>query len=181
MAIHIHGKQMQLTQALQEYAERKLGPLQQWFESPVDIQVSMAVQGHKHEQRVEVTIPYRGVVFRAEERQPDMYAAVDLVSDKLARKLRKFKEKARRKARYPHNPALLTRPESHEEATAVDEDDEFAVVRIKTVPVKPVDVDEAIWHMNMLDHQFHLFRNKASNELEVVYRRNDGTYGLITT
>lgn len=72
MAIHIHGKQMQLTQALQEYAERKLGPLQQWFERPVDIQVSMAVQGHKHEQRIEVTIPYRGVVFRAEERQPDM-------------------------------------------------------------------------------------------------------------
>lgn len=178
MNMIIHGKHLYVTPALREYAELKLGSLRKWLEDPVDVHVSMAVQGHKHEQVVEVTIPYHGMVFRSEEKQVDMYTSIDLVSDKLERKLRKFKEKVRCKSR--HQDSLRTQAWEMT-GTALLDENEFKVMRVKKISVKPVDVEEAILQMNMLDHEFHLFRNKDSNQMELVYRRNDGSYGLITT
>jgi putative sigma-54 modulation protein len=181
MSMIIHGKQLEVTPALKEYIERKVGALQEWFEEPVEIHVTLSILGHRHQQVVEVTIPYHGMVYRAEEKQQDMYASIDLVADKLERRLRKYKEKVQRKLR--GRGSLRTQPVQSEtvRTVALEEEEDFELLRVKKINLKPVDVQEAILEMNLLDHSFHLFHNKDTNRMEVVYRRNDGSYGLITT
>jgi len=127
---------------------------------------------------VEVTIALSGLLLRAEERQEDMYASIDLVVDKLERQIRKHKTKVNRKVLkegglrglFVDNVAPAEEPE--------DEED-LQVVRTKRFTMKPMDVEEAILQMNLLGHNFFVFANMDTNEINVVYRRDDGKYGLI--
>ncbi|MBB3113337.1 putative sigma-54 modulation protein [Paenibacillus phyllosphaerae] len=177
-SIHVHGKHLTVTPALQEYADRKIGPAQTWFDEPVSIHVSLSVQGHKQENAVEVTIPYHSMVFRAEVRHVDMYAAIDEVADKIERILRKYKERARRKLRAQSRALAHHLQQGRAVPVAVEEaDDDFPIMKVKRIDMKPVDIQEAILQMNMTDHSFHLFHNRETNRMEVVYRRKDGTYG----
>ncbi|MFC4099317.1 ribosome hibernation-promoting factor, HPF/YfiA family [Paenibacillus xanthanilyticus] len=177
MSIHVHGKHLTITPALQEYAERKIGTAQAWFDEPVTIHVTLAVLGHKQEHAVEVTIPYHSMVFRAEVKDIDMYAALDEASDKIERILRKYKERARRKLRTQSREMAYNLQQTRSAASALEEDEDFPVMKVKRIAMKPVDIQEAILQMNMSDHSFHLFHNRASNRMEVIYRRKDGTYG----
>ncbi|MNG05646.1 putative sigma-54 modulation protein [compost metagenome] len=174
MKLIVHGKDLTVTPSLQEYVERKLGRLESWFEEACDMHVTLSVQGHKQIHVVEVTITCKGTVLRAEEKRDDMYASIDVVADKLERQTRKLKDKIKHRMRQQSGVRELA-------FESMENESPFKVARVKTVPNKPEDIEEAILQMNMLDHNFHLFFNRDSGKTELVYRRNDGTYGLITT
>lgn len=130
---------------------------------------------------VEVTIPLPGLVLRAEDESDDMYASIDAVVDKLERQIRKHKTKLNRKFRQEGSLKTLF-VEDPAGGVAVAEDaelDELEVVRTKRFLLKPMDVEEAILQMNMVGHNFFVFSNIDNEEVNVVYKRNDGKYGLI--
>ncbi|QRG67298.1 ribosome hibernation-promoting factor, HPF/YfiA family [Brevibacillus choshinensis] len=183
MKFNIRGENIQVTEALREYVEKKVGRLEKYFEStqPTDAQVTMRV--HRGEGTIEVTIPLGGVIIRAEETHEDMYAAIDLVVEKLERQIRKHKTKLMRKLRIDSASKAGGR-ESQPVAVALadgsDEEDVYIdIVRTKRFDLKPMDTHEAVMQMDMLGHNFFVFQNTDTNDVSVVYRRNDGRYGLI--
>ena len=175
MMYNIRGQRFQVTEALRDYAEKKLSRLEKYFDAPVASEITVTLSVTKGQHTVEVTIPLVGVMLRAEEKSADMYASIDLVVDKLERQIRKHKTKVNRKFR--QGRALF-----REEGSAVsvlEEEDELELVRTKRFTLKPMDVEEAILQMNMIGHNFFVFANADSKEVNVVYKRSDGKYGLI--
>ncbi|MUT64997.1 ribosome-associated translation inhibitor RaiA [Paenibacillus sp. NEAU-GSW1] len=180
MKYTIRGQRFQVTDALRDYAERKLSRLEKYFEAPAsETTVTMSVTKGQHV--VEVTIPLKGLLLRAEDKSQDMYASIDVVVDKLERQIRKHKTKLNRKFRNSYGVRTVFKEEGNV-ATAVrvlDDEDELELVRTKRFTLKPMDVEEAILQMNMIGHNFFVFSNAESKEVNVVYRRSDGKYGLI--
>lgn len=182
MKFQIRGENIQVTAALREYVEKKVGRLEKYFEpsQPVDVQVTMRV--HRGEGTIEVTIPLNGVILRAEETHDDMYAAIDLVAEKLERQIRKHKTKLMRKLRVDSAGRAAQRESQPVAVLTTDpeeEDVEIEIVRTKRFDLKPMDAQEAVMQMDMLGHNFFVFQNTDTNDVSVVYRRNDGRYGLI--
>lgn len=180
MNFHIRGENIQLTDALRDYVEKKIGKLERYFETPLKSEVHTTLSIARNLHTIEVTIPLSGVILRAEEKSEDMYASIDLVTDKLERQIRKHKTRVNRKFR--HDIGIRTVFKENADLAAergIEEDDEFEVVRTKRFQLKPMDVDEAILQMNMVGHNFFVFSNADTNQVSVVYRRNDGKYGLI--
>lgn len=181
MNFTIRGQNLLLTDALKDYAAKKIGRLERYFETAPTADVTVTLNVIKNMQTVEVTIPLPGVLLRAEVRSEDMYASIDLVTEKLERQIRKHKTKANRKFRRDGTRSLFR--ESYDGSTAVryldEEDDDLELVRTKRFNLKPMDVEEAILQMNMVGHNFFVFANADSKEVNVVYKRNDGKYGLI--
>lgn len=180
MKFTIRGQNMLLTDALKDYATKKIGRLERYFETAPTSDVCVTLSVVKNMQAVEVTIPLPGVLLRAEVRSEDMYASIDLVTEKLERQIRKHKTKANRKFRQDGIRSLFR--DSYDGSTAVrrlDEEEDLELVRTKRFTLKPMDVEEAILQMNMVGHNFFVFANADSKEVNVVYRRNDGKYGLI--
>ncbi|PDO09567.1 MAG: ribosomal subunit interface protein [Candidatus Reconcilbacillus cellulovorans] len=178
MKFNIRGENLEVTEALRQYAEKKIGRLERYFETPPVGEVSVTMSVNKNVQTVEVTIPLPGVLLRAEEHSEDMYASIDLVVDKLERQIRKHKTKINRKYRQQGIKALF-KEQAELSAAGKEEEDDLSIVRRKRFPLKPMDVEEAILQMNMIGHNFFVFANTETNEVNVVYRRNDGKYGLI--
>ncbi|MEH7458226.1 ribosome-associated translation inhibitor RaiA [Bacillus sp. JJ1127] len=179
MKFNIRGENIEVTPALKDYVEKKLGKLERYFDTFPEIKVNLKVYSDK--QRVEVTIPFTDLLLRAEETHSDMYAAIDLVVDKIERQIRKHKTKVNRKLREkgsPKNAFILTEPVAVQEEL---QEDELELVRTKRFDLKPMDVEEAILQMDMLGHNFFVFTNADTNETNVVYGRKDGKYGLIET
>ncbi|WP_442596316.1 ribosome hibernation-promoting factor, HPF/YfiA family [Neobacillus sp. D3-1R] len=175
----IRGENIEVTPAIREYVEKKISKLDRYFtETPeANVHVNLKVYQDK-KAKVEVTIPLPHLVLRAEESNDDMYAGIDLISDKLERQIRKHKTKVNRKFREKGNiPAYFAVNEASE-APQVEEDD-LELVRTKSFDLKPMDSEEAILQMNMLGHNFYVFTNSESNQTNVVYKRKDGRYGLI--
>lgn len=137
---------------------------------------------HRGEGTIEVTIPLAGVIIRAEETHEDMYAAIDLVAEKLERQVRKHKTKLMRKLRVD-SAAKVGQRDSQSVAVIIpdvdEEDVDIDIVRTKRFDLKPMDAQEAVMQMDMLGHSFFVFQNSDTNDVSVVYRRNDGRYGLI--
>ncbi|CAM3530517.1 ribosome hibernation-promoting factor, HPF/YfiA family [Marinicrinis lubricantis] len=181
MRFHIRGKDMELTTALREYVEKKLSKLEKYFDTPLTSDVHVTLSVVRDRQKVEVTIPLSGVLLRAEEKSEDMYASIDLVLDKLERQIRKHKTKLNRKLRQQGSPRVLFKENAETSSVAVAEqlDDDYELVRTKSFDLKPMDVEEAILQMNMIGHSFFVFANMDTEEVNVVYKRNDGRYGLI--
>ncbi|WP_110931108.1 ribosome hibernation-promoting factor, HPF/YfiA family [Paenibacillus bouchesdurhonensis] len=179
MNFSIRGQQIEVTEALRDYVDKKLSRLDKYFEAPPTSEgyVTLSVVRGLH--TVEVTIPLTGVMLRAEDRSDDMYASIDAVVDKLERQIRKHKTKINRKFR--QEGSLKSLFVENGASVAVDEadNDDLEVVRTKRFTMKPMDVEEAILQMNMVGHNFFVFSNIDTKELNVVYRRNDGKYGLI--
>lgn len=177
MRMNIRGENLEVTPALREYVDKKLGRLERYFDTPLNntVHVTLSVVRDKHV--VEVTIPLPGVLLRAEARNDDMYASIDLVVDKLERQIRKHKTKVNRKLVRDGDIRNLFVEESP--AVSYDEEDEYEVVRTKKFTMKPMDVDEAILQMNLIGHNFFVFANMETEDINVVYRRDDGRYGLI--
>ncbi|WP_026694360.1 ribosome hibernation-promoting factor, HPF/YfiA family [Peribacillus kribbensis] len=184
MNYNVRGENIEVTQALRDYVEKKIGKLERYFNDTPDsnVNVNLKVYNDKNT-KVEVTIPMSDLVLRAEEFNPDMYAAIDLISDKLERQIRKHKTKVNRKFREKGSINQLFASAADAEASAaivdVEEDNELEVVRNKRFDLKPMDSEEAILQMNMLGHSFFVFTNAETNVTNVVYKRNDGRYGLI--
>jgi putative sigma-54 modulation protein len=173
----IRGENIEVTPALKDYVVKKLNKLEKYFETPPtsEMYVTLSVARDRHQ--VEVTIPLTGVMLRAEEKAADMYASIDLVVDKLERQIRKHKTRVNRKLRQEGGLKNFFRDEPA--LPPFEEEEDYQLVRTKRFTMKPMDVDEAILQMNMVGHSFFVFANSATEQVNVVYRRQDGKYGLI--
>jgi len=178
----IRGKNIEVTEAINEYVKKKINKLERYFHKEVTSDVHVNLSVYNNEQRIEVTIPMPGLVLRGEEHHVDLYAAIDLVVDKLERQIRKYKTKVNRKSRQEgaakHVFAELEK-EAIEAQEAEEESNGIDIVRTKRFDLKPMDSEEAVLQMDMLDHAFFVFTNATSGNTNVVYRRKDGRYGLI--
>ncbi|GIP40995.1 ribosomal subunit interface protein [Paenibacillus sp. J31TS4] len=181
MHYNIRGTNLEITEPLREYVEKKLGKLERYFEQPIQSEANVKMSVLKDRQNVEVTIPLSGVLLRAEEKGNDMYASIDLVVDKLERQIRKHKTKVNRKIRQENDvKTLFIEDPVANEQQPHEEEEPFELVKTKRFTLKPMDVEEAILQMNMIGHNFFVFSNSADAEqVNVVYKRHDGTYGLI--
>ena len=168
---------MEITPALRDYVEKRVGKVTKYFEHVGEITVLLTVSKGRH--IVEVTVPVEGgVLLRGEEATMDMYTSIDLVVEKLERQIHKHKTKLQRRFRAGGFQAEMVKDE-HPAAAAPADDEDYSIVKTKRFTVKPMDVQEAIMEMNMLNHDFFMFRNAENEQVCVVYRRTDGNYGLI--
>ena len=182
---NIRGENVEVTPAIREYVEKKVEKLERYFSEGVDATAHVNLKVYSDKQtKVEITIPMKNLTLRAEERHNDMYAAVDLIVDKLERQIRKYKTRVNRKSREREGVAAFFQSvEDNNNAQEQFEEDEneFNVVRTKQFDLKPMDQEEAILQMNMLGHSFFIFTDAESDGTHIVYKRKDGKYGLIET
>ncbi|MBO8463763.1 MAG: ribosome-associated translation inhibitor RaiA [Firmicutes bacterium] len=164
------GKNIEVTEGLKEAIEKKLDRLSKYFTEDTDVHVTFGVE--KDRQKIEVTIPMKGSIIRAEQSSDDMYVSIDLVVDIIERQVRKYKNKLIQKKQ----AGGFFQPTFLEEST---DDEEIKIFRSKRFAIKPMDAEEACLQMEMLGHDFYVFRNVDTNEVNVVYKRKGHTYGLI--
>jgi len=177
MNYNIRGKNIEVTKSIREYVEKKISKLNKYFDTPPASDVHVNLSVYNDEQKIEVTIPMPNLLLRAEEQHADLYAAIDLVVDKLERQIRKHKTKVNRKFRQKGiRDFIFTEPETEEEK---NDKDKIEIVRVKRFDLKPMDSEEAVLQMDMLGHNFFVFTNAETNDINVVYKRKDGKYGLI--
>ncbi|PRO65616.1 ribosome hibernation-promoting factor, HPF/YfiA family [Alkalicoccus urumqiensis] len=180
MNFNIRGENLEITDSLRDHVEKKVGKLERYFDSTPSSDVHVKMSVLNNEQKVEITIPMPKLLLRAEEKHADMYAAVDLVIEKLERQIRKHKTKVNRKFRGDDSLKYMFKNELEPLAEEeVPDDDELEIVRTKRFDLKPMDAEEAILQMDMLGHSFFVFSNSVNGDTNVVYRRRDGRYGLI--
>lgn len=184
LTFNIRGENIEVTPAIREYVETKIQKLERYFNNDLSAtaNVNLKVYNDKNT-KVEVTIPMKNLTLRAEERNGDMYAAIDLITAKLERQIRKHKTKVNRKFRDREGVGLyFANVQAENSATAVaDAEDDLSVVRTKQFALKPMDQEEAILQMNLLGHDFYIFTDAESDATNIVYKRKDGKYGLIET
>ncbi|MDI9481017.1 MAG: ribosome hibernation-promoting factor, HPF/YfiA family [Syntrophomonadaceae bacterium] len=176
MRFDIRGKNLELTDALKDYTTKRLSKLEKYIDDVKEAQVALSVEGEGH--KVEVTIPLNGVILRGEEASEDMYTSIDLVVEKLEKQIEKYKTRLYRSNRGAGMKRAWIE-EARKESEANESLETFKVVRTKRFALKPMDEEEAIMQMNLLGHTFFVFFNSATDEVNVVYRRKDGNYGLI--
>ena len=174
MKIKIFGKNIEVTEGIKSAINEKLGKLDKYFTEEIKADVTLSV--NRNEQKVEVTIPVKGNIIRAEEVSEDMYASIDMVEETIERQLVKYKNKLiDKKKAYRDNFTA-----DYIDADYEDEDESAVkIVRTKSFGVKPMDAEEACIQMELLGHNFFVFLNADTDEVNVVYKRKGGTYGLI--
>ena len=172
MRYTITGRNIDVTPGLRAAIEEKIGKLERYFLPDTEIIVTLSVQ--KDKQKIEVTIPVKGNIIRAEESSNDMYVSIDLVEEVIERQLRKYKNKLVAKNQEGNNfsKTLFETEESIE-------DDEVKIVRTKRFGIKPMYPEDACVQMELLGHNFFVFFNAENEEVNVVYKRKDGSFGLI--
>ena len=167
----ISGRNLELTPRLQEQVESKLSKLERYFRADTEVQATLSVE--KDRQKIEVTIPMKGgTTIRAEESSPDMYTSIDLVQETIERQLRRYKTRLVNRYQSGFTPTYV-------DEDAADEEEGIRIVRTKHFALKPMDPEEACLQMEMLGHAFYMFRDSETDQICVVYRRKDGSYGLI--
>ena len=171
MRITITGRNIELTEGLKAAVEDKLGKLEKYFAPDTEVFVTLSVE--KERQKIEVTIPVKGNIVRSEQVSNDMYVSIDLVEEVIERQLKKYKKKLISK----QQNAASFRKEFIEKETDVD--DEIRIIRTKRFDMKPMYPEDACVQMELLGHNFFVFCNAESEEVNVVYKRNGNTYGLI--
>ncbi len=171
MKITITGRKCSPRDSFKEHAEKKLAKIERFFGSDMEAKITVTVE--KSSQSVEITVKNNGMIFRAQERAENMNEALDKCVDTLIRQIRKNKTRIEKKLRAASFDAFADEADIPEEV-------DFELVRKKTVNLKPQSVDEAILQMNLVDHNFYVFIEESIGEVCVVYKRNDGGYGLIT-
>ena len=170
MKYNIHGKKIKVTPSIKQYIEEKVGKLDKYLAVPDDVIANIVIRISGNDQIVEVTINMPKLILRAEERDNDLYSAIDLVSDKLERQLRKNKTKI--KKRIKENNILDF------EIDKIEEDNK-KIVKRKNIENKPMSEEEAILQMELLGHSFFVFNNSDNDTDEIIYIRKDGNYGII--
>lgn len=173
----IRGKNIEITPPLREYVEKRVGKVTKYFDRVDNISVLLTVSKGRHVVEVTVEVP-SGMLLRGEESTTDMYTSIDLVVEKLERQIHKQKTKLAKRFRGGGFKAEILE-ESKYRPEPEDVGDEYPIVKTKRFSVKPMDVQEAIMQMNLLNHNFFVFRDAQSEEICVVYKRNDGAYGLL--
>ena len=173
MKINIRGDKVEITKSMKNYIEEKLSKLEKYFKGN-DIHTSVVVRVKNDLQTVEVTIPTSKFTLRAEESHPDLYAAVDLIIDKLERLIRKNKTKLTN--HYKNVPEFEM---SFEYEELEEEEEPERIVKRKNIESKPMDEDEALLQMDLLNHDFFAFKNTDEECVSVIYVRKDGSYGIL--
>lgn len=171
MHITITGKNIDLTEGLKSAVEDKLGKLEKYFTEDTDILVTLGVE--KERQKIEVTIPVKGNIIRSEQVSNDMYVSIDLVEEVIERQLKKYKKKIISKQQ---NAASFKKEFIEKETEA---DDEIHIIRSKKFDMKPMYPEDACVQMELLGHDFFVFCNAETEQVNVVYKRKGSTYGLI--
>ena len=172
MKFTMNGKNTSVTQAMMQQAQKKVGKLEKFFRPEAEAHLTFLVE--KDRNIFEVTIQAKGLFIRAEENTDDMYKSIDLVMDKLERQIRKYKTRLGKRI---HQDAMVA--ENYEVAEPVEEEEDLQVVRSKRFTLKPMAIEEAILQMNLLGHTFFVFANADNEAVNVVYKRRNGSYGLI--
>jgi putative sigma-54 modulation protein len=171
MKFTVRGEKLEVTDSIREYVTDKLSKMEKYFDNPDDVSIKVIFSVRGREQKVEVTINSKGYDLRAEVSHSDMYAAIDLVLDKLETQMRKYKSKLMSRERV----------EIVYEDFIPDDEEFEEIVKRKKVYLKPMDEDEAIVQMELLGHAFYIYKDIDSGKVNVLYKRYDGTYGVIET
>ncbi len=170
MKITVIGRKCTPRDSFRERAEKRLKKVEKFFGAEAEAKITATVE--KNEQIVEVTIYHDGMIFRSQERAVNMNDALDRCADSIVRQIRKNKTKVEKKLR---SGAF----DAYEAIDVFEPEDDYSVIRSKEITLKPQSVEEAILQMNLLDHQFYVFLDSATEKICVVYARKDGGYGLI--
>jgi putative sigma-54 modulation protein len=186
MKFLIQGNNITVTDAIHDYVEQKLEKAVKHFQNlttKVDVHLSVAHNPrHSNKHKAEVTVFANGTVIRAQENSEDLYASIDLVSDKIARQLRKYKEKHLNKKTHSQTKTIDTIEEIPVKEDLIgDRKPELPpeVLRTKYFSMPPMSIEEGLAQLQLVDHDFYMFRNKNTNEINVIYIRNHGGYGVI--
>lgn len=167
----ITGRNIEVTPGLKSAIEDKIGKLERYFNPDTEVIVTLSVQ--KDKQKIEVTIPVKGNIIRAEEASSDMYVSIDLVEEIIERQIKKYRKKLIDKKQAAQSFSEFFMTEDYEA------DDEIKIVKTKRFGMKPMDPEEACVQMELLGHSFYVFLNAETEEVNVVYKRKGTTYGLI--
>lgn len=173
MKIVITGRNVELTDNFKELVEKKISRFDRMFKDDVSAQTTVTAEKNRH--KVEITITHKGMFFRAEDTSLDMHESLDKVISMLARQLRKNKTKLEKRLRSGSIEDVIPQIENEK----VEEELEYQLIRTKHFSVRPMTVDEAILEMNMVGHDFYIFKNASDGTFNVVYIRKDGKYGLL--
>ena len=170
MNFNIRGSKLEVTEAIKNYIETKLERLNKYFQNASDLTANVLIKKHGVGEKIEVTIPIKKMILRSEEADKDLYAAIDKVTDKLERQIRKNKTR---------NSKVKEAIPFMEFDTTEEENEEEPIVKRKTIGLKPMSEEEAILQLNLLGHEFFVFNNSDTNGNSVIYKRKDGNYGII--
>jgi len=184
LQFNIKGDNIEVTPAIREHIEKKVEKIERYFPEGTNARAMVHLKAINNSQsKVEITIPMQNLTLRAEERHEELYAAVDLIVGKLERQIRKYKTKVNRKFRdrEPMGQAFANYESEGNGNTDEEKEEDFTIVRTKSFDLKPMDEEEAVLQMNMLGHNFFVFTDAETNDTNIVYKRKDGTYGLIET
>lgn len=167
----ITGRNIDVTEGLRNAVQEKIGKLEKYFTVDTEVLVTLSVE--KERQKIEVTIPVKGNIIRSEQVSSDMYVSIDLVEEIIERQLKKYKNKIvdKQQARDSFSPEYIDKD--------YEEDDSIKIIRTKRFGIKPMDPEEACVQMELLGHNFYVFSNSETDEVNVVYKRKGNTYGLI--
>jgi putative sigma-54 modulation protein len=179
MNIVVRGRNVEITSRLQEYVDKKVGKLDRYLPTIDEARMELAVEDTRsaqHSQIAQLTVRSRGRILRAEERDQDIFAAIDTVIDKMQRQITRYKGRL-----YEHGQTRGTAEQAQLAAEPVAESEESSgvIVRTKRFPVTPMDPEEALEQMELLGHDFFVFFNSATESVNVIYRRKNGDYGLL--
>ena len=172
MRIKITGRNIELTEGLKAAVEDKLNKLEKYFTPDTEVNVTLSVE--KERQKVEVTIPMKGSYIRSEQVSSDMYVSIDLVEEVIERQLKKYRTKLVTKQQ---NAAAVFKQDFLDEKS--EDDEEIKIIRTKKFDMKPMYPEDACVQMELLGHNFFVFYNAETDQVNVVYKRKGNTYGLI--
>ncbi len=171
MKILVHGDKLLVTKSIKEYLNDKMKKLDKFFDNPDNIKASINIKVKNNLQTIEVTVPMKHFVLRAEECHSDLYASIDLVLDKLEKQIRRHKDKLLRKYKDHSDFNMVLDFEAEEEA--------LDIIKRKDLSIKPMDEEEAILQMQLVNHDFFVFKNVDEECVSVIYKRKTGKYGII--
>ena len=170
MEVIVRGNKVDITEAMSSYVKEKLSKINKYMNTD-DVVATVLVKIRNYTQKVEVTIPLKTLILRAEEEQQDFYAAVDLVINKLERQIRKNKSKLQKREKKGLKDLNI------DDIIPIEEEEK--VIKKKKISIKPMSQDEAILQMELLGHNFYLYKDSDTNDMTVIYKRKDGGYGII--
>lgn len=173
MKLTVRGNKLEVTDSIRNYVEEKLGKLDKYFEEADEINANVLFRIQGKNQIVEVTVPIKKYILRAEESNEDLYASIDLVVEKLERQIRKNKTRIKERK-------VKDIPVINFEAI-IEEEPKTTIVKRKSVEMKPMDEEEAVLQMELLGHEFFVFQDIDTDSISVLYKRKDGNYGIIET
>jgi putative sigma-54 modulation protein len=177
MRLQVKGKNVEVSEAIRTYAEEKLGRLERQLADPTIVELELAVEKNPSiadNHVAEATIWTKGPVLRAREASGDMRASIDLLTDKLERQVSRYKEKRRRRGHRNNGPGVVP-----DDSASKNQEGGPVIVKTKQFDMKPMSAEEAVLQLELVGHDFFVFRNAESGDINVVYRRRDGDYGLI--